>query len=99
MNYLDDTVREGRSLSEVDGAARLKGVSIAAHREPGAKSVSQRSISTRARFRSEKSCRVYVFDLESIKIKHYDAKVNEYVSVNLIVSDGTHPLRFAKDTL
>ena len=40
-----------------------------------------------------------VFRLGPIAVKHYDAKYNDYVSVNFIIGEGTHPLRWATDAL
>ena len=41
----------------------------------------------------------HVFNIGSIAVPHPCAKIDDYVSVTFIVSEGTHPLRYASDAL
>lgn len=102
QRHLERAVENGMSLSQAF-ARRMKQLGAKACQDVRlAKSV-QRVLSG-GTFRlghSDGSGRVgfFIFGLRAIPVRHPCARIGDEVSVHFIVSEGTHPLRFAMDAL
>lgn len=102
QRHLERAVENGMSLSQAF-ARRMKQLGAKAFQDVRlAKSV-QRVLSG-GTFRlghSDGSGRVgfFIFGLRAIPVRHQCARIGDEVSVHFIVSEGTHPLRFAIDAL
>lgn len=102
-DWVDEVVREGTSVSRALnsvmgklGASACKDASIVR---------SVQKVLTGGQFRlgvasgGAGDVGFHVFNLGSIAVRHPNAKIDDDVSVNFIVSEGTHPLRYASDAL
>lgn len=103
QGYLERAVETGTSLSEALNRIMGKLGAKVSRNIKLAKSVQK--VLSGGTFRLRYSCWTrkdpgfFIFGLRAVPVRHPCAKIGEGISVHFIVSEGTHPLRFAKDAL